>query len=455
VLAAPTLYESFTTAGDANSANIYGGIWVAEQFTSQATSHTVSSIKVELLRVGTPSTVTVGLYNAVANLPTTKITSVTYAGTILSDVYSMLEFDITDQSLLPSTQYAIVVSCTNGDVANYVQWHQVNAGGLANAIGSDSTNSGVSWVVDAGGADYLFEIYGDVVIQVKGANVYRDYIEDGDWLIVAECINIYPDYYNVTQVTSYFNVQLLNVAGTDVLAATTLKTWGDAPVSIYLSPSMTTALTYGNAYIVSMIGTFAGTPSVNYTLQITDWIGSDLSFLDQWCLKTAKSMNTYDGNTTTKPYTTKTSDGGEVLTTYGGGDFVSGVIAIMSVRPNIFETQVRKPDYDDGTATNSFDNAVTWEDQVGTQIAADAAIFGNVFGVTDKQLLSMGMWAMYAFAIIFVFFNRQGAETPFVLILCVPLLFMGLNLRLISIQIFGIFSAIAVMLWLMKTWFNK
>ena len=454
VSATPTLREYWNTGGDANSIAIYGGEFVAQQFTSDATSHTVSSVKVELLYAGSPSTVKLSLYNAAAGVPTTEITSVTYnvAG-FLSTIYTMVEFNIPDQSLLPSTQYAIVISVT-GTVADYVWWHQDSGGGLANAVGLHSHTSGVAWTSDTP-ADYLFEVYGDVVFQVVSANVFTDYAEDGDWLIAIECINAYPGYFNVTDVSRYFNVQLLNVAGTQVLAATTLKSWGDSPVAIYLSPTSVIPLTYGASYIIRMIGTFAGTPSVALVLDTEDWVGSDLRYLDQWCLTTAKNMNAYDGNTTTEPYTIKTSTGGELLTSYGGGDFIKGIPSIMRLRPDLFNTSTLDPDYETGTSTNAYDNAHTWQGQVGTVITADATTWGALFGITAKQLLSLGMWIIYLFGVVFIFVSRSGAETIFALLVSVPILLIGLNFRIIEFQVFAIAGVLAVLLFVIKMWFTK
>lgn len=459
--AAPIAHEKFTTAGDANSVDIYAGNWVAEQFTSEATSHSVTSISVELLKVGTPSAVTVGLWNASAGVPTTELASITYDATFISTAYAMYDFNIADQVLLPSTQYAIVVSCSSGTVANYIQWHQVNAGGLANAIGSDSANSGVSWTEDAGGADYLFQIFGDVVFQVVGANVFQDYLVSGDWLIVAECINNYPDYYTTGTPSRYFNVQLLNAAGTTVIAATTLKNWGDSPVSIYLSPSAATALTVGDSYIIRMIGTFTGTPSTSYTLQNTaskmDWQGNDLSYLDQWCLQTANRMHNYDYGVgvTTSPYTVGDSSGNNVIAEIIEYKFIAGITSIMEVRPNLFATTVLKPNYTIEPATNTWDNLYTWQNQVGTTIASDATTFGGVFGITAKQFLSMGIWLIYIFCMLFTFASNRGSETAFVLVLCVPVLFIGLQFRLIEGYIIAMMAVFSLLLFLMKTWFNK
>lgn len=458
--ASPVIYEYWNTGGDANSIAIYGGEVVAEQFTSEATSHSVTSIRVELLRVGTPSSVTVALWNASAGVPTTEITSVTYTGTILSLSYTMYSFDITDQVLLPSTQYAIVVSCTAGDNANYVQWHQDSGGGLANAVGLHSHDSGISWTSDTP-ADYLFEIYGDVVFQVVGANVFQDYLVDGDWLIVIECINNYPEYYTSSIPSRYFNIQLLDVTGTNILAATTLKSWGYAPESIYLSPSSVTALTVGDAYIIRMIGTFTGAPSTSYTLQNTasqmDWQGSDLYYLDQWCLKVANRMHNYDYGVgvTTNPYTIGDSDGNNVISSIIQYKFTTGIIAIMDIRPNIFATIVLNPDYTIEPVNNAWDNLYTWQNQVGTTISSDATTFGGVFGITAKQFLSMGVWLIYIACMLFVFASNKGSETAFALVLCVPVLFIGLHFRLIEGYIIAMLAVFSLLLFLMKTWFNK
>jgi hypothetical protein len=448
------LHEYYNTGGDANSIDIYGANTVAEQFTSEAISHTVSGISVELLRVGTPSNIYIELWNAAAGVPTTKISSAALVGTLLSTTYTKYTVIFPTTSLLPSTQYAVVLTCPSGDNANYVQWHQDAGGGLASAVGLHSHDSGISWTSDTP-ADYLFEIWGGVVFQVVGANVYEDYLVDGDWLIVIDAINDYPIYTGTTDASRYFNVQLLNVAGTSVLAATTLKNWGNAPCAIYLNPTSVIPLTSGSAYIIRMIGTFAGTPYTDYVLTTADYAGDDMSYLDTWCLNLAKRMNTYDGNTSTTPYTTKNSTGGSVLTTYGGGDFVKGIPSIMDVRPNLFESSTTRPDYLIPPATNAYDSLHTWQNQVGTVIAGDAAVFGTVFGIDAKQFLSMGIWILYIFAILFIFASSQAAEAIFVMILCTPVLLIGMHFRLIEAYIVAVLAAIAVLVFVIKMWFTK
>ena len=459
--ATPVIHEYYNTNGDADSVTIYGNHWVAEQFTSEVTSHTISSVRLLLKYGGSPSTFTVSIYNAAAGVPTTEITSATFYASVLSSDYAWYNCDIPDISLLPSTQYAIVVSCPSGDNANYIMWYKDSDGGLANAVGSDSADGSITWVNDAGGADYLFEVYGDVVFQVIDANVYTNYIETGDWLIVIEVLNDYPEYTGTEVASLYFNVQLLDVGGAPVIGATVLKDWGVSPCAIYLSKDSVTALTWGSAYIVRMNGTFTGTPYTDYTLSATvdnnDWIGSDLRYLDQYCLKIAKYMNVYNNNVSTNPYTQKTSLGGEVLTTEGGGYFIDGIPNLSVIRPNLFETSEQSAEFDTGTATNAYDldPAHTWQNQVGTVIADDADAMGDVLGISAKQLLQVGIWGFYVFALLFVFASKTGAETIFVAILCAPVLMYGVHLRLIEFYIMAGACALMVLVFVVKVWFSR
>lgn len=447
--------------GDADSQDIYGNYIVAEQFTSEATTHTCTAISVILKRFGTPSVIYISLWNAAAGVPTTQLTYVSLLGTAISTSYTLYTVVFPSVSFLPSTQYAVVVSCPSGDAANYVLWHQDSGGGLADAVGLSSSTSGVTWSSDTP-ADYLFAIWGGSIFQVVGANVFESYVVSGDWLITINTINDYPGYSENTNPQQYFNVQLLDVAGANVLAATTLKSYGDAVCAIYLSPSMVSALTYGSAYIIRMIGSFAGTPSITYTLQHTasneDWQGSDLSNLDQWCITTAKLINTYDGNTTNE-YTTKSSTTGkEMLTTEINSVFIGGIPNIMDIRPDLFETSTSKPVYDKGTATNAYDNFYGvngWQIQVGSTIASDANAWGAVLGISARQFLSLGIWIAYILAMFFIFVNKAGAETIFAVIICIPILFIGWQFRIIPSPVILVATAVLALGFVLKMLFTK
>jgi hypothetical protein len=169
-------------------------------------------------------------------------------------------------------------------------------------------------------------------------------------------------------------------------------------------------------------------------------------------------MNAYDGNTITKPYTTKAGTSNkEVLTTEINGAFAGGIPNIMDIRPTLFETYTANPNYDVGTATNAYDNAYTWQGQVGATIAGDATNMAAILGVTAKQFLAIGIWAVYVLSILFIFVSKQGqgAETVFVLIISVPVLFIGMNFRIIEIQTVLVATAILVLLFVVKMVFTK
>lgn len=457
VYATPALHENVTSTGDADSIDIYGGEFVAQIFTSEATAHSVTSIKLELKRTGSPGLVHVSLRAVAAGVPTgSDLTTGVLNATAMSTAYKLQEFTMTEYALLPATDYAIIIQLDGGVAAtDFINWHQDSGGGGVTAgFGLHSHTSGIAWTSDTP-ADYLYEIYGNIVMQVKGANVFTDYLVTGDWLITIECVNVYPNYVYITDASRNFNIQLLNPAGTVVLAATTLKSWGDAPAAIYLNPTSVLPLTFGAAYIIRMIGTFVGTPSVQYTLVASDWAGSDLKLLDNWCINTANSMNVYDGNTLLHPYTRKVSGIGYVLTTEGGADFTLAIPAIEAERTTLFETYKTQPSLTLGTSNPVYDNAFTWQNQVGVRVTADATTFGALLGITGKDFLALGFWIIIIGAMLFVFFNHQGSETPIVLVLCIPILLYANYLRVISIQVTLVASAIMALLFSLKFWVSR
>jgi hypothetical protein len=459
----PELLAYVWGGGDGDSNDIYGSEYSAEIFLSNEAS-TATMISLWLKRTGSPGDVKVSLRATLAGEPIYD--DLTYAildADTFSSSYNIYNFDISDYNILPNTYYAIVVQLIGGEAAtDYISWWQDSGGdGSADSFGLHSANGGITWVDDSP-TDYLFEVWGTSIFQVVSANVFESYAVTGDWLITVNTINDYPGYSGTTNPEQYFSVQLLDVAGANVLAATTLKSYGDSVCAIYLSPTSVSALTSGSAYIIRMIGSFAGTPSVSYTLQHTasneDWQGSDLRHLDQWCITTAKLINTYDGNTTNQ-YTTKSSTTGkEILTTEVNSVFAGGIPNLMDIRPDLFETSTAKPIYDKGTATNAYDNlygANGWQIQVGSTIAADANAWGSVLGISAKQFLSLAIWLAYLFAMLFIFVNKSGAETVFAVIICIPILFIGWQFRIIESQIILIAAAVMVLGFVIKMWFTK
>lgn len=459
----PTKREYVETGGNADSQQIYGGNYVAEIFQTSSDAHSISYINVDLKKVvaagGSVGYVYIGLRAVSGGVPVGSniFTYPVNGDTLLTTSYQMCTFNITDYTLEPSTSYALIVQCNGGTAGtNYIMWHQSTTGdGDVNSFGLHSTDSGVSWTSDAV-KDYLFQIYGNPVFQVVGAEVFENYITTGDWLFVVEAINAYPTLSTTQPSEKSFYIQLLDPSGSQILAATTLKKWGYAPESIYLSPAMVKPLTHSTLYKIRMIDATTGSVYTDYQLKSSDWVGSDKKLLDAWCIRVAQAMNLYNGDTLTNPYTkNSTILGGTVLTAGGGADFVAGIPNIMQIRPDLFETSVQKPAYDSGTATNAYDNAHVFTTQVGTQIASDVNSLGAVFGVTGLQAAQMGLWLLYAMTIIFIFISTNRAEMAFALVISVPILFIGVHFGVVELYQILVACVFAVLLFVLKAWFSR
>jgi len=455
----PSMREHINTGGDANSVRVCSDNVLAETFTSNNTIvHTITSIKLHLKRVGSPGVVKVAIkaVDTATSLPTgADLSYGLLNGNDFSTSYGYWEFFMTPVKAFPlNTQYAITVKASSSEETNYIMWHNDSGGdGSATTLGSHSIDGTVTWVADA--ADYLFEVWGKDALIVKNAKVFDHYLVAGDMLVTAEIINIYPDYAYTTDPTRYFQLQMLRTDNITIIGATPLKDWGDRPISLYLSPALATPLTHSEPYLVRVMGTFTGNPSANYTLKAEDWNGANQNYLDSWIITTADSMNEYDGNTATLPYTTKISGVGRVLTGDGGAIFTNGIAYIENVRPDMFAYVKTQPTFTKGVANPVFDTAFTWQTMVGTKIAADATTFGTLVGVDGQTFLALLFIILIIFALVFVFFNSQGAETPQVLLLCIPILLYANYLRVIPIQVTTVLGAILALLFVRAMWWTR
>jgi len=453
----PTLQENLVTGGDAASAtHIYGANFVAQQFTSLADAHTVTSIGVGIYRSGSPGTVTVSLYNAAAGVPTTLITSTTLNGNALAVAYSgviKVNLTVEYQSMLASTQYAIVVSAPNGDAGNYVLWWSDSGGGLANAVGSNSTDGGSSWTSDTP-VDYLFSVYGNTVLSIVSAGVSQSYLTSGDLLFYIELINIYPPYANVYDPAQYFQIQLIGLDTTTVLAATPMTAWGDRPESIYLSASSASSITVGAAYIIKVVGTWTATPpSITYTLQPSDWKGSNLTYLDKWMINTAYSISLYENfaNGTLTQYVT---DQGEILTDAGGALFTNAIPGIAQIRPNKFAVAKSKPQFALGTNQGTYDASKLYSTQLGTEISDDLDTWGALFSISGSTFGGLLIGLLVAILLFAGMILGGRAAMPVFVIICLPILFIGNYTGLVSIQWTLGLGAIAFILFVRQLWWK-
>jgi hypothetical protein len=458
----PTLYEYYNTDGDGDSPAIYGASWVAMQFTVGSISHTAVNINLYLKRYGTsPGTVTISLRHADDDYYPVglDIVSTTLNGDDFTTAYSPQQFTVLESSLEENSKYAILVRAVAGDSDNYILWQKDTDGGLADAVGCHSENGGSNWSTDDP-TDYLFEIWGNPCMRVKGAAVFQNYLEDGDLLFTVEYVNVYPPYYPDSLAKQYFDIQLLGTNGTTVLASTACLDWGNKPGSIYLSADSAAPLTLGSAYYIRLYGVFSGNPSVSYQLQGSDWYGSDLTILDTWILSTAHSIATYYST----EMTTRLAPKGEVLNAEGGTIFMTGIPLIDQVRPDLFQIVMHTLAYPGITGEVTFSTAKTWEDMVGPGVANVLNICGGVFGMGGKDFGAFLLLGVYlAIAIMGVFLVDKIGKVGVMgdmsvgIGLAIPFVLLGAWLRLIDIVIIAVVSSVVVLffigysIWLSRT----
>ncbi len=163
-----TLYENHIT-GDDHIANVAGINWASQTFTPSV-SHTVTTIKLKLYRVGSPDAITVSIRATSSSLPTgIDLCSGTTDGDTLTDSSPGEWREITlgaGTALTTPNEYAICVRALSGTQwTHYFNWRRDSVGGYADGQRAYSTNSGSSWTGVAG-HDLMFEEWGEA-----GANL--------------------------------------------------------------------------------------------------------------------------------------------------------------------------------------------------------------------------------------------------------------------------------------------
>jgi hypothetical protein len=432
----PSLYEYLGT-GDGQGADIYGSNWACEQFTVGDTAHTVTNISLYLQRTGSPGTVTVSLRHADDDdYPTgLDLCSATLNGSDFSESFTKYMFDVTEASLEAGESYAVVVRAIAGDDTNDIQWKWKEGGDVTAgepAVAGHSEDGSLTW--DGDDADFLFEIWGYPCIRINSAAVFEDYLETGDLLFAMEYVNTYPPYYPNSVCASFFNIQLLGTDGVTLIAQTACPAWGDKPGSVYLSADQAAPLTKGSQFYIKLYGNFTGNPVAAYQLETTDWLGSDPTQLDSWVIATAHSIATYYDRDMTVYLS-----GSEVLNQEGGVIFTTGINALDQVRPDLFQLTVRTPGYEPATGTTPWEE-ISWEEQVGPDIAGILNTFGGWFGVDGKDFAAFGLVGIWLLMACFAVYLGEtkggldlGGDVAVGAGLAIPLTFVGAKLGILHI----------------------
>jgi hypothetical protein len=443
------IWETLTATDDVQY-EIYGDIWFAQTFTTSTESHSISSIRIKMYRELLPGTLIASIKATSAGLPTgADLTSGSINGSVISTDAAGIwyEIPITEYSLNASTCYAIVLKALSGDVSNSIHLrYDGSAGALANGSEINSTDAGITWAADADD-DLLFSVYGKHLISIEGANVFRNYLQTDDMLIVLSYFNQYTPYYPDSDVEVYFNLQLRNAAGTVIIAQNPVRAWGYKAGAIYLNASSCSALTSGTAYRI-YVSIFGDAVSSYYTLTAADWRGSDLAYLDSWVRLQAHAFESYYSET----FTISVAGQGDVLNAEGNVIFTTGIPALASVRPDLFEVALITPEYDAETWVDTW-GATTWQDQVGATLETILDDTGFFLGVDGKAIGGFGLlicWIAVAMLIV-----GKGGKPSLALFIAIPFVIIGTYFRLIDYQITAIVTAILVIIALLSIWVTR
>lgn len=444
------LWENHLPTTDSNI-TIYGNNYAAQTFTVDPESHSVNRIIVEGFRTGYPGTVTISIRECDdSGDPLFEDLS---SGTFDADLTSNTTANfhgclLTDYSLEYGEQYAIVISAEDGDADNYFMVREDGSAATYDGGSSGtSTNGGLNWSMDADD-DLYFAVYGQELIELSDAKVFTGYLEDEDMLFTMAYYDLYVPQYPESEPRTSFWLQLREIDGTTILAQTTLLAWGYRPGSIYLSANQCESLVIGAEYQIWLIGTMAEAPSDSYTLAASDWMGSPSSFLDSWVITWAKEIaQYYDTDMTT--YINE----GEVLNEVGSVLFANGIPALITIRPDIFQSSTYEPDYDAGTTTHPYESSTTWDAVLGTSATTALTSIGNIVGLSGRHVGAYGLILLYGLLCLLI--AAKGGNGLIGAILGVPIIVAGAWLHLIDIAFVCIVAGIAVLMTMFRFWFSR
>ena len=157
------LFEAYNTGDDSVSA-IYTAQWRAQTFTPQIACK-MFMVRLKVYREGNPGDVTLSLRATDADHKPTgsDLVSATVDGGNFSLSPEWEEFTFSVKTLMPDTEYALVLKAPDGGVDDLVDWRRdITSPTYTRGAWCSSADSGVSWTRDAT-KDFMFEIWGNSI----------------------------------------------------------------------------------------------------------------------------------------------------------------------------------------------------------------------------------------------------------------------------------------------------
>lgn len=296
-------------------------------------------------------------------------------------------------------------------------------------------------------------------IKINAVGLFPNYKDAGDLLVVAE---VYCDWSGLSPASDpsqNFVLQLKDPTNTDIIAQDPLLQWGDRPEAIYLSPSLASTLTPDGAYYIVLAPTFTVGAPTAFSEQVTaeDWTQD----LYTWCIGVAKDMASYDQVATTN-YVVTSTDNNEVITDTAGGSgtgigaggyFTTGIPQISTVLPKLFQVTESQVEPTIGGSNDQWTPNHTWTTKVGSLIASDFGVIGNLFfGDTNHGQVVMGYMLLFIVLLICIFGVMLGGKGLPLLVLSFPITVWGAEMGAIAYQWLLIPCIAMVLLWARQFW---
>ncbi len=388
-----SIYEYLNTGGDADGVVTHSANISTQQFTTGATSHSVSMIRLNLKRVGNPGTLRVGLYHYDGAKPSgAELAWGTIDGDLISTTTTWYSFEMTpndtvlydeEYPMIASAEYAIVLTAVTGDITNHALWRVDTGGGLALAESGYSEDGGINWTMSGGAPDYLFEIWGFPLFGVTGVNVFQDYIEEGDWLFVIRYENRYEPYYKAVPEPAEGKFSLQLIDDTTVIASVNCEDYDLRPGSIYINATMANSLEWGHSLTkIRLQGNFGSEPYTEYSLVSGDWKGNAVADVKSWVRSLAKTIEADEGIT----LLIDDPDRGEVLNEAGTVIFIRGIAGLDKQVPTLFLLGILNPELENKTFNPVLQDATDWGTIVGPEVEDMFDDAGDMVGVEGKEV---------------------------------------------------------------------
>lgn len=316
----------------------------------------------------------------------------TLAGENISNSTAWTDFEFTSSySLSANTTYAIVMRAPIQESADPIRWESSN---VTYTYGyhwySSTAGVGTPAWTRANNTDMLFELYGDVDMEIVDAKVFSSFSETDDWLVTIHFENTASPYYTYGYMAEKsFRLQLLDAAN-NTIGENVIRGWGSRPGSIYLKANQTAVLDWRGDYRIRMTATgITGGTSfyVSHEIESDDWIGSDLEILDDWCREVARLMGVYDTGDENY-YLTEASGVGLVLNSYGASMFENGVPGLSNIRGHyLMEAYIRFEEEE--KQAHPISELYDYDVQLGPQIVGVAEDIGDTFNLNERIILGL------------------------------------------------------------------